>query len=210
MTWPIQAFVALMIPFMIVWNVINVFPTWVAPPKYDPARPQVFIGFDESQNPFYHAYETFGHALGIGQHFQMFGTPPIEDNWFIYRATLRNGQVRDIFLGGREWTDGVPLSGRDSIPHHHWRQIHRNLTDATCYFVRQRLAEFMVERWNAEHPAEEQVANMRLESYFDQFWPTPIPGEVRGAIIWGTYPDGPNNAFESMLNRALQGESQGF
>ncbi len=207
----VQVFCGLMIPFMLAWNVINVHQEWVATPIYDRIRTSVLLGYDESTNPIYRGYEIVGHALGVGQHFQMFGFPPNEDAWFIYRATLRNGAVRDVFLEGREIPADRPLSGRDSIPHHHWRQIHRNLTDYTTTFVRQRLAVFMAERWNKSHSADEQIQDLRIECYFDQFWPTPIPGEARGAVIWGTYPDGPTNAFDTLLNRALQGGNrQGF
>ncbi len=206
-----QVFCGFMIPFMLIWNVINLDQSCVATPVYDPVRTEIVRGYRETKSPLFHAFEISGHALGVGQHFQMFGFPPTEDTWFVYRATLRNGTVRDIFLGGRQVIDNQPLSGRSSIPNHHWRQIHRNLTDGGSQSVRQRLAAFAVEQWNKTHSPEEQVEQMRLECYSDTTWPDPIPGEAKGAIIWGTYPDGSMNPFDAMLNQSkLGGKSQGF
>ncbi len=208
---PSQVFCGIMIPFMLTWNVINIDQRCVATPVYDPVRPAIVRGFLETKNPLFHAFEISGHALGVGQHFQMFGFPPSEDTWFVYRATLRNGTVCDIFLGGRPFLDNQPLSGRSSIPNHHWRQVHRNLTDGTAQIVRQRLATHAVEQWNQSHPPEEQVEQLRLECYSDTTWPDPIPGEAKGAIIWGTYPDSSMNPFEGMLKKSnLGGKSQGF
>jgi hypothetical protein len=210
-TVAVYAFCALMIPFMLLWNVINIRQDWVVAPIYDPHRPKIVRDFDESKNIVYLGFEFTGHALGVGQHFQMFGSPPADDAWYVYRAKLRNGTERDVFLDGREIPDEGPLTGPDTMPHFHWRQLHRNLTDAITTFVRQRMAVFMAERWNRHHPPEEQVESLRLECYFDQFWPDAIPGEARGAVIWGTYPDDPYSPFESMLNRVLQGaEPRGF
>ena len=129
----------------------------------------------------------------------------------MYRATLHNGTICDIFLGGRPWKEGESLAGRDAIPNHHWRQAHRNLMDNSAYMVRQRLAVYACEQWNKSHSADEQVAQMRLECFLDKTWPSPIPGEFRGALIWGTYPDGPSNAFDAMLQQSiLGGENKGF
>jgi hypothetical protein len=197
--------------FMLTWNVLNTVPNLISLPVYDPHQPETIVGYDEIDNPLYHAFEITGHALGIGQHFQMFGFPPTVDAWFVYRATLADGTVRDIFMPGRDLDDQQTLSGRDSLPNHQWRQLHWNLTSNLTAFARQRLAEYAAEQWNRSHPAEQQVRQLRVECYFDQIWPTTIPGEISGAIIWGTYPDGPTNPLDAMLKQSiLGGESPAF
>jgi hypothetical protein len=200
-----------MILFMLVWNVLNIDGRWTATPQFDPQRPNFVVGYDETRNPLFHVFEITGHALGVGQHFQMFGRPPSEDAWFIYRGRLADGSERDVFWPGRDLNQQRTLIGRDSIPNHHWRQIHRNALDPAAYAVRQRMAVYAAEQWNRTHPANEQIAQLRLECYSDTYWPTPTPGEAKGAIIWGTYPDGPTSPFEGMLHQSkMSGIEKGF
>ena len=59
-----------MIPFMLIWNVINMRPEWVATPIYDRVRTSILLGFDETTNPIYRGYEFFGQALGVANTFR--------------------------------------------------------------------------------------------------------------------------------------------
>jgi hypothetical protein len=206
-------FCVAMIVFMLVWNVLNIFPRWVS---YETER--LVDGVPQKQviqrsNPLLSAYEWCGQALGVGQFFQMFGTPYRDDPWFIYRAKLVNGATVDIFNGGRNIGPHDPPKGISAMPIFHWRKLHHDLVDNAAWGIRQRLLDYQIEQWNRNHSPEEQVASAVLERYLDKIWPVAVLGEQRGAVVWGKYPKDavPSTAFDQLYDRVIgEGENPGF
>jgi hypothetical protein len=136
----------------------------------------------------------------------------MEDPWFVYRARLVNGEETDIFEGGRDLQPAVPLKGLPAMPRFHWRKYHHDLVMLPILKLQRRLLDYEIEKWNASHPPEERVKEATLECYLDTVWPTPVMGEVRGAIVWGKYPTGTSSSpFEQMFNRVIgEGETPGY
>ncbi len=208
----VEVFCTAMIPFMLLWNVFNIYPQWTCYEVKDPDQPKGQKTFRQYDNPLLSAYEIVGHALGIGQHFQMFGRPPNENPWFVYRARLEDGSEADIFEGGRKLTPGVPLDDLSAMPPFHWRKFHHDLVGLPILEIQRRLLEYEVEKWDKSHPKSQQVKTATLECYLDTVWPTPVLGELRGAIIWGRYPTGTSaSPFDQLFNRVIgEGDNQGY
>ena len=209
----VNYFCAAMIPFMLIWNGLNLFPRLVVRPVESVVAGAEIREYVQRDNPLLAAYEWLGQALGVGQHFQMFGSPYREDPWFLYRAKLVNTDQVDIFEGGRALRPRQPLKGIPAMPEFHWRKFHHDLVDNPVLAIRQRMLEYQVEQWNHSHPPDEQVLSAVLEGYLDTVWPVPMLGEVRGATIWAKYP--PNTATSSAFDRLYEhvigeGDNPGF
>ncbi len=206
-------FCGVMIAYMLVWNVLNMFPRLVVGPVESVTDGVPLKEYVQRANPLLSAYERFGQALGVGQHFQMFGNPYHEDPWFVYRAKLANGEQVDIFDGRRSWRPGQPLKGIPAMPAFHWRKFHHDLVANPAAAIRQRMLDYQVEEWNRRHDIAQRVQSATLECYLDTVWPVPLLGEVRGATVWAkSPPDAPEtSAFDQMYDRIIgEGENPGF
>ena len=144
------------------------------------------------------------YPLAMDQYFQMFGKPPNQNPWFVYEATLKNGESIDIFRD-QPVDHARPEWVRKSFPGFHWRKIHRNLLDKRLEFLRESLLAHAVKRWNEQHEEQEHVVRAVLTCYLEDIGPDYSPINLRSSV-WGVYVDkdkGPGSVFDSMLDKEL-------
>jgi hypothetical protein len=156
--------------------------------------------------------EYAGRALGLDQHFQMFGIPPNESPWFVYDTRLKNGDKVDIFRPGGQLSLERPDDISATFPSHNWRKLHQNLVDPRLVEFRSTLLDYAVRRWNATHSDQEQVKSSRLICVIETTGPNFNPIN-RFTITWGAYQDadaGPGSLFDDFEERILKGDMPSF
>jgi len=162
-----NAFACLMILLSLLWNICNLdYPryAWVMPP----------------------GMEWLGRVTAFEQHFQMFGKPPPESPWFVYRGTLKNGQEVDIFRGGTPVDMEKPKRIAQTFPDHNYRKLHRNLIAERLKDYRQPLLESVTRDWNSRHAADEQVLSAELIAIYETIGPK-YNGVDRMTQTWATW-----------------------
>ncbi len=130
---------------------------------------------------------SVGKWTNLKQGFTMFDVPPQHSPWFVYEAVLKNGKTMDIFRN-RPVDHVRPESVRATIPGHHWRRLHRNLVRPAFERFRPSVGNYIVNRWNAQHPPEEQVLFMKWIVYLDEIGPN-YNGMDQVVQVWGHFGD---------------------
>jgi hypothetical protein len=146
---------------------------------------------------------TAVRALGLEQHFQMFGIPPNESPWFVYEARLKNGAKVDLFREGHRLELERPSDIPATFPGHNWRKLHQNLVDLRLEAYRAALLEYAVRKWNATHSESEQIQSATLRCFIEKTGPDYNPIE-RWSIVWGSYQDprsGAGSLFDELEKR---------
>jgi hypothetical protein len=92
------------------------------------------------------------NALALGQRWAMFSRPIRRETWFVYRATLPDGRVVDVFRDGQPVSMSRPTDAKVMFKNHRWRKLHATLNLRTYKNFRQPVAEYVFRRWNEEHP----------------------------------------------------------
>ena len=179
---------AAMLLFVLAWNVANYFPSAFFEEKTISLAGRDITRHVQRDHWATKTFQYLGQATGLSQQFVMFGVPPSENAWFVFRAQLVDGSTQDVFLGGRLIPEYGAMSGPEFMPNFHWRKYLRNLTFPVYIPFRQRVAGFMAEQWNESHSEQQQIVFLELECYLDIIGPNPVPGELRGMLSWGTYP----------------------
>jgi hypothetical protein len=147
-------------------------------------------------------------AIGIEQHFQMFGIPPNESPWFVYEGRLKNGNKVDLFREGNRLELEKPADIAATFPGHNWRKLHQNLVDRRLEGYRPALLEYAVRKWNASHSEQEQIQSATLRCFIERTGPDYNPIE-RWSIVWGTYQDprsGAGSLFDELDERLEEGK----
>ncbi|MFM7115320.1 MAG: HTTM domain-containing protein [Planctomycetota bacterium] len=148
-------------------------------------------------------------AIGIEQHFQMFGIPPNESPWFVYEARLKNGNKVDLFREGNSLELEKPADIAATFPGHNWRKLHQNLVDRRLEAYRPALLEYAVRQWNASHSEGEQIQSATLRCFIERTGPDYNPIE-RWSTVWGTYQDprsGAGSLFDELDRQLEEGKS---
>jgi hypothetical protein len=164
-----QGFAGLMIVYVLLWNTANI------PVGYDgdlrerlKLSDEQFVQYKSARRLFSLALPAglrwLGPVTGLGQHFQMFGVPPQYSPWFVYDATLEDG-VRMDLLRLEPVSYDRPASGLAAIPGHHWRKLHDNLLGYGIKDLQQRVAEYKLRQWNADHRAGKQVVALKVTCF---------------------------------------------
>ncbi len=168
MTFVSQAFCAGMIVFVLMWNVTN-----IESPDLRKYRPSFL--------------SKLGYCFVINQHFQMFGTPPNTNVWFVYDAELEDGTKIDVYRN-EPVRHELPASVRETFPAHHWRRLHRNLVVDFYKDLRQPMVDYLVKKWNREHAEEQHVSKLKMLCYFQETGPG-YEAKDHAVVIFGTYRD---------------------
>jgi len=188
--WLGNGFATLMIGYIFLWNISNI------PNAYDgdlrerlKLEPAQFARYISARQPFALAMPTglrwLGPLTGLGQHFQMFGVPPLYSPWFVYDATLADGTRIDL-LRQQPVSYTRPESTLGSISGHHWRKLHDNLLGYDLGSLQQRVAEYLRDRWNAQHRAGKQVVALKVTCFAERTGPQDVgqPPQVRLWFDW--------------------------
>ena len=151
----VQLFCFVCAAFFLWWNINNINPKagWMP-------RPLMFLGYRSA----------------VDQHFQMFGTPPLQSPWFIYDAYLADKSHRDVFRD-QPVDYERPESVYRSINNHHWRKMHRNLTHPELVQFRKPLAEYALRQWNKTHQGDSRALYLRLTCKLDLIGPGVASGD---------------------------------
>ncbi len=177
-----QVFCALLILFVIGWNVGNIETETIQ--KY---RNRLFA--------------KIGYAACLNQHFQMFGQPPRSNPWFVYEAVLEDGQNIDL-LTGKDVTRGRAELMRTLIPSFHWRKVHRNLVGEDYASLRKPLANYRMQKWNREHP-DNKVSRLRLMYYEQDTGSDALATSNQHSKVWAMVEDeasGAGSLFDQLKN----------
>ncbi len=103
-----------------------------------------------------------GEQLYIGQKWEMFGRPLIEDGWWIMPAQLEDGTEVDLFTEAPVHWD-KPESVIESFPDRHWHRylegtwLNEDLRPRLAHF-----ADWLRRRWDSRHAPERQVKAMEI------------------------------------------------
>jgi hypothetical protein len=185
----VGCFVALLILITLLWNLANLDNgkrSWILPDSLD----------------------ALGRLMAMDQHFQMFGKPPVEGPWFVYRAELNDGREVDIFRGGVPVDLKKPAQIRLTFPDINWRKLHRNLMAERLKGYRQPLLDYAVRHWNETHPETEQVRFAEMVMHCEMIGPEYDGVNLRTAI-WSTWHAKGNDAgwrFEQLQRQLDRGE----
>lgn len=164
-----QSFAVGMIGYVALWNVANI------PNTYDgdlaerlEQTPAEFAAYTSARQPFALAMPNglrwLGPVTGTGQHFQMFGVPPLHTPWFVYDATLEDG-VRIDLVRLETVNYQRPSSILSSIPGHHWRKLHDNLLGYRIKDLQERVAQYRQRLWDQSHREGKKIAAYKVTCF---------------------------------------------
>jgi len=204
--WLGNTFAAGMLVYAVLWNVANI------PHAYDGDLAQrlemddaTFARYISARKPFALAMPEglrwLGPLTGTGQHFQMFGVPPLHTPWFVYDATLEDGMRIDL-----QRLEPVsyqrPPSILRSIPGHHWRKLHDNLLGYGLRSVQRRVAEYHMQKWNDSHREGKQVVALKVTCFAEKTGPQ-YQGQAPETLIWYQW-QRPIDSLEDLLRQLEQ------
>lgn len=104
-----------------------------------------------------------GEQLYIGQKWEMFKRPPLDDGWWVMPARLRDGSEVDIFAGGAPVRWEKPASVLETYSGARWHRFMDNLWRIEEF--RPDVAHFAAwqrRTWNSGHPPEKGIESMRI------------------------------------------------
>lgn len=132
--------------------------------------------FNRWKGLFPRSWNTFGYALRLDQYWAMFAPNPTRvDGWFVIPAFLENGEQIDLYKGGGAVSFEKPEVVCYQHPNMRWRKYMMNLKVLKNAEHRAPFADYLCNKWNAEHPDEKierlQVIFMRED--------TPNPKETK-------------------------------
>lgn len=139
----IQGLVSLLLIYVTAWNVANIDQS------------------EQFQNAMPNQLRFIGYNLGLSQEFKMFGQPLKRTRWFVYDASLKNGDNRDV-LRDRDVNKAKPNWSKEDYPSQRWRKLHRNMVLNQHEHFRQPLANYVLKKWDREHGEDYQIARLRL------------------------------------------------
>jgi hypothetical protein len=141
----VEAFAGVCLVYVLAYNTVGLFP----------------------EATFPESLKRFGHVLRINQHWAMF-TPnsPRNDGWYVIPARLADGSVVNLTNGGALSWEKPPLI---SAVHEGRRWQVFQMRIALPIFqlpnrvhYRERYAEFLCRRWNADHPAGKHAVTLEV------------------------------------------------
>lgn len=108
----------------------------------------------------------FGDLFYLQQKWNLFGTVPPADGWYVVLAELRDGEAVDLLRDGAR-ADWDSYTKPDYIyrrnPDHRWRKLYQNLIDERYDMFRETLCEYLAAQWNQTHPVEEHATRIELQ-----------------------------------------------
>jgi hypothetical protein len=132
-----------------------------------------------------------GHALGIGQKWDMFAPYPAKDDgWYVIPGDLEGGQQVDLMpitrddytLHGVSWEK--PENVADTYKNEHWRKYLEKIRgpDDKGQFLH--FGRYICREWNARHAGDEQLVNFQIIYMQEQTQPDYQSSVPQKVVLW--------------------------
>ena len=80
----------------------------------------------------------------------MFAPKPYSsDGWYVIVGLLDNGEIVDIFRGGKEVSWDPPEHRSSDFPSYRWRKLTRNVYKEKHRRMRRYYAKYLCDKWNS-------------------------------------------------------------
>ncbi len=134
--------------------------------------------------------QATARLLRLDQGWAMFAPKVFKyDGWFIMEATLANGDVYDLNRKDLKLNKEKPASIVSMYKNDRWRKYSENILLIPNAPHRGYYSDFLVQRWNKQHPPSEHIVRFRL-LYITEETPewgqSPIPSEE--VMLWEYIP----------------------
>ncbi len=104
----------------------------------------------ERKFAFVNNFTFVGKALQIKQKWNMFAPKPYSsDGWYVIVGLLDNGEIVDIFRGGKEVSWDPPEHRSSDFPSYRWRKLTRNIYKEKHRRMRRFYAKYLCDKWNS-------------------------------------------------------------
>jgi hypothetical protein len=104
-----------------------------------------------------------GTQLYIGQKWEMFATPAIDDGWWVMPAVLHDGSEVDLFRDGAPVSWDKPASVLDTFPSERWRKMLEQIWNRGEHRPKApNYAAWLRREWDAARPPERRIESMRM------------------------------------------------
>jgi predicted DCC family thiol-disulfide oxidoreductase YuxK len=106
---------------------------------------------------------AIGRLLGLDQQWGMFAPYPHKgDGWYVIPARLKDGQIIDLFRGGRPVTWEKPSRVAATYKNYRWRKYMMNLWLKDYERHRPYYAQYLCRDWNSRHRGAQRLEELEI------------------------------------------------
>jgi hypothetical protein len=158
------AIVIFLLVYVFFWNL-----TTLSPPAASINRNLVWIG----------------HILRIDQKWDMFAPRPFtDDGWYVIPGTLRNGDIIDVFRGGKKVSWDKPFEPHADYKTYRWHKYMWNLRLIINRENRLYYGRYLCRKWNREHQDQEQLTTFDIYYLKEETLPGYKTKDVEEIHLW--------------------------